>query len=992
MTPRTIRLHRAPTLAALRQALIALMPLRDLAAARATAVLLPTRSAALQLQRTIEGRLAPGEAAVLPDLVARRDLYDRLYERAADPPPRLGPCERDVLMKAAAHAAITEGATPPFQLRTGLIGEIVALYDAIRRQRQTLDDFERLVVGRLEVEAEAGDDVGAERMLRQSRFLAATFREYESALARTGAVDEHGLRDWLLEHGLARPYARLIVAVHDAPRDPDGLWSADFDLLSLLPGLEAVDLVATEAQLAAGLYERLHDVLPGLEVVHVPPPDVAFDVPRLMVPAGSDTLVFRSRDREEELRDLVRRIRASRVDPEFAAPLPRIGVVFERPLPYVYLAGAVFAAGGVPLHARDALPLAAEPFAAALDLVLTCASARFSRTALVALLASPHFRFTHDGAMVTRADVQALDAALQESDHGGDADRLEALAQDWVEGRSRSRYATWDAAAAARAAHAAAVIVRALSPLLEQAPASVQLARLREFVMAWRRPIRHDDPLRAPLLRAQSAVLELLADIADAHRKHHDLLWDLGDLSSEIRRWIEGQTFAPETGEPGGVQLLDAAAAQFGEFDVLHLVGLVDGEWPRRSARNIFYSPALLRALGWPGDEADPLARERAAFIDLLQSPRRAVSVATFTLEEDALVETSVLVDDIPRAGLTPAPVRVPETLVFLDEALAQRPVPLDVLPAGVREWAAHRASRPDPRRPEFHGTISGVPMKPRSVSALDMYAQCPFRFFARHVLRLPEERAEQDAMSPLERGRFLHEFFQAFFEAWEARGGGTVTPERLDEARAIAFDVAERHLAALPPSEAALERTRLFGSPVAAGIVDVVLRMEAERPVRVIERRLEHPIDGVYRFRGPAGERAIAIRGIADRIDLLEDGTFRIVDYKSSRPATTLQIALYATCARQMLDGHRGRHWQVAEAAYIVFRGEQPVVPLAKRAGEIDTALAEAEAEVIRITDAIVAGRFPPWPRTRSLCATCAYAGVCRKDYVEPESAAPAV
>src|SRR5690606_17788017 len=221
-----------------------------------------------------------------------------------------------------------------------------------------------------------------------------------------------------------------------------------------------------------------------------------------MVPAGSDALVFRSRDREEELRDLVRRIRASRVDPEFAAPLPRIGVVFERPLPYVYLAGAVFAAGGVPLHARDALPLAAEPFAAALDLVLTCASARFSRTALVALLASPHFRFTHDGAMVTRADVQALDAALQESDHGGDADRLEALAQDWVEGRSRSRYATWDAAAAARAAHAAAVIVRALSPLLEQAPASVQLARLREFVMAWRRPIRHDDPLRAPLLRA----------------------------------------------------------------------------------------------------------------------------------------------------------------------------------------------------------------------------------------------------------------------------------------------------------------------------------------------------------------------------------------------------------------------------------------------------------------------------------------------------------
>src|SRR5690606_6249827 len=178
-----------------------------------------------------------------------------------------------------------------------------------------------------------------------------------------------------------------------------------------------------------------------------------------MVPAGSDALVFRSRDREEELRDLVRRIRASRFDPDLAVPLPRIGVVFERPLPYVYLAGSVFSAGGVPLHARDALPLAAEPFAAAIDLVLTCASARFSRTALVALLASPHFRFEHGGADVTRADVQALDAALQEVDHGGDAGRLEELARDWLEGRSRSRYAAWDASGAARAGRAAASIV-----------------------------------------------------------------------------------------------------------------------------------------------------------------------------------------------------------------------------------------------------------------------------------------------------------------------------------------------------------------------------------------------------------------------------------------------------------------------------------------------------------------------------------------------------
>ena len=47
-------------------------------------------------------------------------------------------------------------------------------------------------------------------------------------------------------------------------RDDNGLWNADFDLLTRLPDLEAVELVATEAMLATGWFERLHDLLPGL--------------------------------------------------------------------------------------------------------------------------------------------------------------------------------------------------------------------------------------------------------------------------------------------------------------------------------------------------------------------------------------------------------------------------------------------------------------------------------------------------------------------------------------------------------------------------------------------------------------------------------------------------------------------------------------------------------------------------------------------------------
>ena len=458
----------------------------------------------------------------------------------------------------------------------------------------------------------------------------------------------------------------------------------------------------------------------------------------------------------------------------------------------------------------------------------------------------------------------------------------------------------------------------------------------------------------------------IIGDLADAHRAHHDLLWTLGDLAADLRHRIEGQTFWPDTGE-AGVQLVDAAAAPFGSFDAVHLLGLVDGEWPRRQRRNIFYSPALLTALGWPADQPDPLAPARATFVDLLQSADAHASVSTFSLEDDALVEPSSLLDDIGRAGLTPIALDIPDVRVFQDEALALAGSHsndadawlADALSGETRQWAALRASRLPATLPRFHGAAGPQRPRARSVSALELYAQCPFKFYARYVLRLAEERDDDEALSPLERGRMHHELFEAIFAAWQSRGHGGITPERLDEARTLALATMETHLSRLSPVDAALERTRLVGSPVAPGLIDVVLRLEAERPTEVVERRLEHAIDGVYQFAGPDGPRAIEVRGIADRIDLLKDGTFRVFDYKASRPGSTLQIALYATCVRQKLRGYRGRDWQLAEAAYVAFRGDKTVVPLATRPADNDQALADAEREVVEITDAIAEGRF---------------------------------
>ncbi len=74
-----------------------------------------------------------------------------------------------------------------------------------------------------------------------------------------------------------------------------------------------------------------------------------------------------ARDREEEVAGFVRRVK--RAVSRAGAELERMALVVQQPLPYVYVARDIFRSAGDPCQMFDALPLAAEPYAAALDLV-----------------------------------------------------------------------------------------------------------------------------------------------------------------------------------------------------------------------------------------------------------------------------------------------------------------------------------------------------------------------------------------------------------------------------------------------------------------------------------------------------------------------------------------------------------------------------------------------------------------------------------------------
>jgi RecB family exonuclease len=297
------------------------------------------------------------------------------------------------------------------------------------------------------------------------------------------------------------------------------------------------------------------------------------------------------------------------------------------------------------------------------------------------------------------------------------------------------------------------------------------------------------------------------------------------------------------------------------------------------------------------------------------------------------------------------------------------------------RAWAELRIARSAGDRPDFHGSIGAREPKPWSVSALETYLSCPFKFFAQHVLKLEEEPEDEEVMDPRRQGQFVHQVFEDFFREWQASGRARVTADNLDDARALFTQIVDRALERLPQAEAGLERTRLLGSPAAAGLGEAVLRMEAERPVDVVKRLLEERLDGSFTFATTAGDRVIALKGKADRIDLLADGTFRVIDYKLGWPpdrGKALQLPIYGLCAEQKLGGT----WRLGEAAYIAFKGQRRVVPLFN-ASNRDETLAGAQQRLSDTVNAIERGEFPPTPEDVFLCETCTFASVCRKDYV---------
>lgn len=477
-------------------------------------------------------------------------------------------------------------------------------------------------------------------------------------------------------------------------------------------------------------------------------------------------------------------------------------------------------------------------------------------------------------------------------------------------------------------------LVGLLDALPKEAPWSIWIERLKELAeTAIRRPDGAIELLEAlrPMQSVGPVTLEEVYGVLEEHLRF-------------TRRESEGDRY-------GKVFAGTPEDLRGRVFDIVFLPGLAEGIFPPKVTEDPLLLDEYRRPLGLDKRD-DRVARERLQVhvaaaaagerlifsyprMDVGQARPRVPSfyalellkAAAGAMPELRAFEKAAATATPSRLGW-PAPAQTADAIDETEYDLTAL-VPggrgvgrylIDVSPALARslrtryrrwkaQWSAVDGLVGDAATPVDLGAFS-LAEKSYSPTALQAFAQCPYRFLLQAIYRLSprEEAVAIEQLDPLTRGNIFHQVQQHVIEELQAAGRLPVTRDRLTEV----FDVIDR-------------------------VLDDVARKQEDELAPAIERVWESEIQdmrtdlrGWARHMSAEGSDWVPVRAemafervrlfgeylVSGRIDVIERhalaGKLRITDYKTGRPpqrpvgylggGTILQPVVYALAAREAL------------------------------------------------------------------------------------------
>ncbi|WP_086619768.1 double-strand break repair protein AddB [Erythrobacter tepidarius] len=337
-------------------------------------------------------------------------------------------------------------------------------------------------------------------------------------------------------------------------------------------------------------------------------------------------------------------------------------------------------------------------------------------------------------------------------------------------------------------------------------------------------------------LRAQAELLGTMIETAD--------------LAGALRDCMDAVAVRPGYGGHPRVAIYGLLEARMARADLVICGGLNEGSWPQPPGADALLAPAILRALGVPGAElriglaahdlAGCMGAPEVVLTRSLRDAEGPTLPSRFLLRVEALLGADLAQEH--------REIRIPALLPHLDR---QRPAA-----------APYPRPAPDPAPDKRR-----VPIK---VTALDRLLGDPYQFYALAILDLKRlDPLSADPFSdPALRGTLVHDILDKWHKA---RAG--------DPGLAIGRFAEEGFAAArVHPLFRALWQPRLIAA--LSRFEEWVRAAETEgRTVLASEISGAMVVDGV------------TVKGRADRIDRLADGSLAIVDYKTGAPPKKKQV-----------------------------------------------------------------------------------------------------
>jgi ATP-dependent helicase/nuclease subunit B len=734
-------------------------------------------------------------------------------------------------------------------------------------------------------------------------------------------------------------------------------------------------------------------------------------------------------------------------------PFHDIGVVARSLDSYGQIIKDIFHQHRIPLAGTLEQPLAQLPLTKAVILLLNLPSKDFLRSQVIDLLSSSYFQFQHIDGNPASVRPDLWDLATREL----------AICKGISEWRRLRRYSHRNLELRQMSDDDEPRKIRILSAQLTSLADIVDtlladLLRLpdqaswQEYAAAWKVLLKKylgiapdaDATTPGAPSAPSEAILDILEQLASLDRVENRVA--LGDFAHTFQHWLERSGVTEDRRNIGGVMVLNATAARGLSFRALFVLGMNEGVFPRTIREDAFLRDhdreVLDRDLGYKvSQKLTAFDEEKLLFSMLAGAARERLYCLLQRADESGrALAPSWYTDELKRAlddnGRPCEPINIPRSItekasvapfdrqdLLLPKELAIR-LTLEgqdstalveasaLLPALYKQGrkVAAEIDRSGDRLLPYDGMLTDFESywkhfseRGLSPTALEIYARCPFQFFARHVLGLaPLDRPEEIlGPSPAEFGELGHQILNSFYRAlidggYFAGNAAKVDVETtLQAVAARAFtDYEENNPVGYP----------LVWESLRESIIQLLRQVVAQDLGELsqsgfVPASLETDVTAHLPGDWPNPLKGLAIRGRMDRIDRKTDA-LRVIDYKfkfGANPATQdkdliraalrgerLQPPFYYLLAQSWVEerGETSRPAIEANFYFIAPRwSEGPLITMSYGSeGLASKAGAETKQTIAYLADGVRQGRF--FINRGEYCGRCDAAPICRKNH----------